>query len=493
MIRLPNTPSLSPTQINAPAADPAAVGASAQALGTLARGIAAVAEPFAEHANRIQSIENARMESEARQQWARGLADLQLDLANEFDPAARLSKTQTFLDSIGGSFDTMDVSPEVRARLASQFSEFATREEIRAAADAAKLAETRAAQAFQNEYRTALARNDTDGARAALDTVSPFLSPEEQTSYAQEIDRTAALDVTSATVTLDPFGSLERLADPDAFLAENPGLVAADIPRLQRAAEQAIQDRRSDELDLLEAAHLAGQLTPDMITATEFLSEKDKAKLTHGLANPDALASPESHSQAWDALFTLRDAFADPSVTDAEYADLWNSTRADVLSLIPEAAQSDIKEELRYLGTPRRRNVSPSTTSDAVQSPDTGRTTIPTDVRREHATLAAQRIKQSFDLGHLGSVVDKNSPAYRDAYNRFEDARVAVKRYLAENPDADWPTVRKFIDAELGRAIEAADTVLIPSAPPAVTFDADLDRVLNPDPNNTPSVLPPRQ
>jgi hypothetical protein len=466
MIRLPDIPGLQGSPINAPGASAQAMGASGVALGKLASSINQVSEYFHGVAVDVQKVENARQLSEKRFALAKEYSDLTLDLQKEPDPATRLERVQGWVESKRGMLDGEDVPPALRDSLRTYFDDFASRAVIHQAQDSANLELKRGKLAFQNEIDAAIANQDMAGLEVALDTAQSagVILPEERDPFIADFQRTVtgtdldlALEEEPALVAAD----LER----EDFLSRHPGLTPADLPRLKRAADGAMQRKRSEEMDLIEAALIEGKLNPEDLEATTYLTPKDVARAKAAMAD---LRPPDTskHSQAWDHLFKLREAFQNPAVTDEDYAKVWNDTRSGILDLLPPAFQGDLRQELSYRSPANRMQGQPDARPDAAA--------------KDYATLATSRIKKAFDDGLLGDVTDPKSPAARAAYTRMEDARADVIRFIKQNPNASFPEIREFTTKALGGTLDDGDDegLLIPAAPAPVSFDTRLNNLL---------------
>lgn len=482
MIRLPEIPGLQPTQINAPQVNPRAAAAPAQQLGTLAESIAGVSQQFHDHAVQLQKIENARVLSEKRQQLAQGYADFQLDLQKDPDPSSRIQKTRDWLANAKGSMDAENLPPAVRDELTGHFDNFASTAVIRQAEDSARLGIQRAKATFQNEIETAFRTQDRASLDQALATAESagVILPEEKDKFHANFDRETTGTVLDLAISQEPDLVLEDITRPD-FFSRNPGLGPDDIPRLQSAARSSMQRKRSEELDLIEAALTDGKLAPTDLEATRYLTPGDLAKIKASMAETRP-PSPTAHSKAWDELFALRDSYKNPAVSDADYAAKWNDTRTRVLELLPPAYQGDLKQELSYR-SPANRSAKADDLPDAQA--------------KDFATLASQRIKNAYDTGLLGDITDPKSESAKRAFTRWEDARAKVIQFIKRNPEATFDDIRQATTKALGSTLDDSpdDAPLIPAAPAPVSFDTRLNRALGlPEgPGNaSTALLPPR-
>jgi hypothetical protein len=103
-VRVTEIPGFQGQAINAPTMNPNAAGAQGAALGDFAKNIAAVGGDLGAMADKIQSVENARRESEIQNSWTTQLSDLQTKLQNA-SPQERLEKTNELLSKLQLSYD----------------------------------------------------------------------------------------------------------------------------------------------------------------------------------------------------------------------------------------------------------------------------------------------------------------------------------------------------------------------------------------------------
>jgi hypothetical protein len=466
MIRIPNIPDLQGSAINAPPANARAMGASGEALGRVAQGIADVSEAFHQTALRIQKIENARELSERRFKLAEDYSAMSIELQKDPEPESRLNRMRAFLDQRRGSLESEDMAPALRDAMKMHFEDFASRAVIRQAEESANLSVQRGKLAFQNEIAAAMANQDRAGLEMALDTAQEagVILPEERDPFISDFERSVTGTHLDMGIEADPEMVLFDIEKP-GFLERNPGLTEADLPRLKSAANSSIQRKRAEEMDMIEAALIEGKLTPQDLESAVYLTPKDRARAKAALSDsrpPDT----SKHSKAWDHLFKLRDEFNNPAVSNEEYAAKWNDARSNILDLLPPAFQGDLKQELSYRSPANRSLGAADSRPDAAA--------------RDYATLATSRIKKAFDDGLLGDVTDPKSAEAKAAFTRMEDARAAVIRFIKQNPQATFPEIREFTTKALGGALDDGDDggLLIPAGPPPVSFDTRLNDLL---------------
>lgn len=444
MIRLPEIPGLQASPINAPQVRPGAAALPAVALGDLAKELSGVSEHFHEHAVNLQKIDNARRISEIRQQFVTELAQNDVDLQREPDPARRIQKTREFIDSAKVRIlDNADLPPAARDQLTADFTETANRAFIGQIQDSARLTTKRAALALENEINAAKRTGDRQLFTKAINTGTEagVIVPEQIERLSQDFDRSLASQTLDLAIQDDPALVLQDIERPD-FFQRMPGLSQEDVPHIRRAAEQSAQRHRAEQLDLIQEALLQKKLTPADIEAADYLKAEDRAEIRRALER-DAAPTPqplsaEEHGKAWDTLLSLREAFTDPEISDSQYAARFNDTRARVLSVIantPEAFRGDITGELA------RR--SPANRSAEKLLPAVG-----TD-KAELKAIALDRVTRARTAGMFGNVAEDAPPAEREkAYRRAEAIRLQISQHVERNADKiGLPEIESFTDS----------------------------------------------
>lgn len=212
MIRALEIPGLAATQVNQPEASPSVAAAPAAALGSVASAISGVGRTFEGIADRIQSAENARVESEARQTWLQGWGQLQADLTRDPDPASHINRTRDFLQQQRGMLDGPDLAPIVRDRLRLQYDDFATRALNQTTANASQLAVTRARLAMENEIDASLRAGNMAGVERAVETnvANGVLLPEQGQKIRTDAEATIRRNTYLEQAAADPAGFLDQ-------------------------------------------------------------------------------------------------------------------------------------------------------------------------------------------------------------------------------------------------------------------------------------------
>lgn len=455
MIRLPDIPNVIPANPSPGAPSSAAMQARSRGIEDISRGLATVGTSLTSEALRIQQIENARRESEIRQGWQQSLAELNTRLATETDPTRIPQLTEDLIANLAPSLEDDSLPPALRDRLSEQFLNFSTGATIRAGEQASRLAITRARAAFENETTHAIKNHDRPGLEAAIATATDGfgLLPEHGEKIRDDFERAVELDLIDLAATELPDQILEY--DTDDFQRVYPHLDRQDLRRAQANARREIQAQRSDEIDALEAALHTGRLREADVEAAQRLSPKDRQAFLKSLRATQPL-DLSRHPEAWESLFALREAYTNPTVTDEAYAAQWNDARINVLSMLPESHQGDLKQELSYRSPANRR------TGTESGSPATGSGV------REYNTIARQRLGR----------------ALRDEIitpGQYEDIQAEMSRWTRTNPAASWEDLRNWVDTRLGVSTEDSPAFMMPPAPPVAPGmnPADIQRALD--------------
>jgi hypothetical protein len=264
-------PQLESTRVGMPQADARAAAAPARALGQLAQGIAAIAEPFAQHAEQIQKFEDARIESETLNRWAQESAQHQLDLDQDPDPQSRITKTRDFLTRQKSEMEGIEMTPAVRQRLTLRFGDYATGTITKTGANAALLERRRATDALDARMRGAFEYNNAgeleDVLRTGMETnlILPGEADKHRTEFRKKQENDAVLT--------------EIRADPGGYLEKNK---AGTVPD---GVEPAVYFKRRDlarELLREETAETSGNLM-DVIVAGKITTPEQVENLAGNL------------------------------------------------------------------------------------------------------------------------------------------------------------------------------------------------------------------
>ncbi|WP_396190608.1 hypothetical protein [Flavobacterium sp.] len=468
MIRLPQ---LSPTSLGNPAAPTPDVSSG---TNQIANAIGQVSGAFVKISHDIARADNARKKSEFRQTLGKNYADLQIQLQTITDPQERLTRTNDFLASQRAAVDNPDFPPVLVEELRTYYDDFATTAQIRSAQDAAELTQTRARKAIQNELEAAKQYNDPVAFQNAVtDYVESGLGlPEDGEALMADFQQSAAESNYLALIQQEPQGALLDLQSED-FSTRNPTIIPSAIPNLQRYAQGLIQDRRAQEIDIIDTAILQGQFKPQDLEAAEYLTPKDRAQILSQQNRKTGPPPTPLHSAAWDKMFALRDQFADLSISDEEYAAAWNDTRLEIYTHIPDDYRGDFTQEFSYRSPANRKGGKPINAS-----PD-----------KDLKSNAQQRIKRAFDSGLFG---EKDS---NKAFDHFQKLNIHLNNWMEANPDKPWPEVQSYTQTLISGTFTDADALLIPLAPAPISFDDRLNNALGlppGPPGADTALLPPK-
>jgi GH24 family phage-related lysozyme (muramidase) len=245
------------TALNAPAVSTEAAAAPARALGAIAGAIGQTADQFTALGQNLARIDNARMESEAREKLTEAYAALQIDLQTETDPQARIDKTNAFLAQQEGALIPNSAPPVVREKIGNYLAEFSSRAKVTAAQEAAQLTVRRATLALGNRVDAAYETLDPREHRLALDTAADagVLLPEQR----------AVEEARFAKAVADRQTTTAILADPEDWLTHNPapaeGQPPAEWEKYKAIAVRAFREETAETTDQIHDAIALGNIT----------------------------------------------------------------------------------------------------------------------------------------------------------------------------------------------------------------------------------------
>lgn len=257
MIRLPDTPLIRSTGINAPGVSADAAAAPARALQNVAGAIGNTAAQFVKLGNDLARVDNARKLSETRQRLASEYAKFQIDLQNETDPQARITKTEQFLASQKNSLSDNSYPPELREQLDTHFTDYSTRAKITGAQDAASLTRKRASLAFENELDAAAQSLDRDRFYTALDTADAALGllPEQRQQMEREFEDNIRKQETTNAILADPLEWLNNNPEP------TEGQSLAEFTQFKDMANRQQAKENAEDSDTIKDLIVSGDIT----------------------------------------------------------------------------------------------------------------------------------------------------------------------------------------------------------------------------------------
>jgi hypothetical protein len=246
-IRLPDTPQLQHTPINAPQANPGVAALPGKALGETATAIAGVAEEFHQGALQVQKLENARQESEMRHGLAEDYAHLQIELQKDPEPASRIERTRAFFDENKGRLSDPNLPPAVQHSLGQHFDRFASSAMIRQGQESSKLAIQRATLALDTEFKAAIEARNPEGVQLAIQTAldSGAILPEHAEKMEQEAGKQFSFRDIRDQADESPLETWKAFQSGEVG-KEHPHLDQESMDRLERYSEQKANEFRGD-------------------------------------------------------------------------------------------------------------------------------------------------------------------------------------------------------------------------------------------------------
>jgi hypothetical protein len=478
MIRALEIPNLQGQSVAAPQVSAQAATAPARGLGDVAAGIARLGEPFAEMAERTQRAENARLELETRSGWNRQLADLNLQLQKEDDPAQFTQRTDALLSQLKGGIDP-SLPPVVRDRLTLEYLEFADRAMISAGAEAARLSQKRTRLAVENDALLAAETGNRDLYMKTRETASEIMLPEEITRMDREFTSRDLYQQLAKRIEAEPATMeswLEDTESPEARAAVEQ-LGPENLDRLRRHAHQAANKERAELWDgLLNQALNDG---PDRV----ILSKDELRRLSE-----EGSITPEQRASYLNAYHSETPPPFDPHLyneafgTIAQYDPANDPTGSTLAQLrgslatlpLPRESVAELRDRLNERANP--------------QNPTTHK------LSGDFAKLT----DESFNAGRFGNwfsytdhdddprTIEKKVIEPRDygralaTKRRFTDSWDAYLRNQGE--DLDPLKAQETYDQLFERIVldqdDPAAAPLIPAAPPSLDFGQDVDRLL---------------
>ena len=260
-IPLVQIPGLTGTRLNMTTPSAGALGATGAALGDVAQGIAAVGGALGKHADRVQSMENAYQESEARQGIAKEMSDLDIALATNNDPSSYKAALEKTLQRTEQYTNSENLSPLVRQRMQLYHGDVAAQAQIKIAERAASMTAKRASLALSNELETAMTHGDEAAFRSAGGRLveGGLMLPEQLDAAQQKFNQAKAFGDVRKEIEFDPQSAKEKL-DSDAYQEQYPDLTPEDVDRLKRYAEQKQNSNTSDNWEAITEASINGTI-----------------------------------------------------------------------------------------------------------------------------------------------------------------------------------------------------------------------------------------
>lgn len=442
-MNLPPISYLMQGQVQAPTPSNNAAMAPARAQAALGEALGEVADLAADVGTRIRQTEEAGKRTEFFAGIEQEAAAFNNSLLTRSDYTEWGGEFQTLATEWRNRASEMGLSPEGRRVLDAQLLDFSGRRQIQLETTAAlkrvEDGKVRVAASLQANA----ARGDLEGVERDLGELPNLgFSPAEREQIETETMRQFTVGELERQIEEDPTPFVKVL--PEQY----PDLSNADRRRLESLAKNQVQEYREGEFSALEAMLLEGTLEENNIDSARYLTDKDRAEFRRGIDNTTP-PKKEVFLSAWRLTDNLREARQDPSISQEQYRELFNETRAKVIGSIPPNYQGDLKKELGYL-SPAGRDPSAPRDQSAI---------TPEDLN----ALARGQINRALDAAVFGKVGEDATPQEKEAaYRRAEDLRIEAKRYIGTKKEMLPGEVRSFVDSMIsgGKTTTAAKTLL---------------------------------
>lgn len=449
----------------APMLDTNAAEAGARALQQVGGAIAAMGKDGMELAGRLQAMDDTKKESDLFLQFNEQAAQFSNSLLTRQDIDQWIPDWKQQVQGFKQQVNDAGLSPAAKARMELRLAEWSTSRSIQFEKLAALQKIEGAKGSLMNLGSHAAARGDRDGVNMAIGMAKEAgLRPDEVERLALSWEQQMQRSDMAEAIRENPVEWEQKLSDPK-WIESQPWATEADRVRGLELARGAQQANRSAEIDMLKQALDAGVLQQADIEATTWLSDLDRKQWTQALQKTDPPSS-ETHSKAWDILFKQRDAFADPKVSDEEYAKMWNDNRTAIQALVPSKYQGDINSELHYRSPANRK---------AVRSNPPGY-----EDSREIVTNGYSKINRALKAGVFGSISEGATRAEKEAaYDKEARLKFQYRQIISANPNISIGEAQKIADDLISGEVAA-------SAPPIMDtfFDGSEGMLL-------PMLLPP--
>jgi hypothetical protein len=413
-----------------------AAGAPWAAMAGVGGDISQLGDKAMDFLVKQQRVKNVQMANEMEMAAAEMFGQFENEMRTNPNPDQWTGQWSQRLEDFQKQFVPDNLAPEQKAMIGERYSNFATRTTLQVAEMATVTGIGQARLTGENRRNQAIRLGDYDAGLESLemDKEAGLLSLPEFEAKLAEFDRQFETESVNGLVEEDPMVTLSELQEKneDGTWKNFTGLEPHDRKRAISQAEAQIQEYRQQEMDLLDLALDSGTLQPKDIEAANYLSETDRKRWAQALEASDPPSS-EVHSQAWDILFENRERFADPSLTDAEYAKQWNDMRSKMASLIPKQYAGDINQELSYRSPANRK---------AVRSNPPGY-----NDPQELKTMGYNQLKRARDAGMFGDISEEADKKTREeAYWKEARYRLDVSKFLKQNRDATAEQIEEFTD-----------------------------------------------
>jgi hypothetical protein len=417
----------------------AAATAPGRAAAQIGQAIEGLGQTGQKIVQQVRAVEDAGKTAEMFAEFNMSAGRFSNELLSREDTGNWAGDWQNELGDYKRQIDESDLSPQAKAaalnRLTTWGSDRAVSFEKQALLKGVELGKTRLGTAVAGYTNN----GDFSSARDEIENAPPeLLSSADKERSLQNIDQTEFQYNLMRDAEDSPSATLERLEDPDEFLASHPEATIDGVNKAKSKALSVQEERRQEQNEQLDGMQMRGLLTEQEVDRAEYLSDKDKQIRKQALRD-NKPPSNEQTVKAWEATDTLRKARQDPSIGNEEYRKIYNEAKMTVLSLMPLNYQGEIRKELGYLSPAGRDPSMPQN-----EGP------ITKDDLRE---VAWGQIKRSLDENQFGDISEDASKDDREkAFRGAEDARLAAKKFIASvdpsDPDAT-EKVRAYVDSQI--------------------------------------------
>lgn len=254
-------PALQSTPLNQATPSAQALAGPAQSFGDVARGIAQVGNAFAAQAERVQKLENARLESEARTSITAELSDFEQRMANATDPGMMLPELEKTIERTSAIADNPNLPPVVRDRLLLWHNETASRAKLSTASNAGRLSLKRAGLALQNELDMSVQQGDDAAFEDVLNRgmEAGLLLPEEAQEKRMKFSQTQTYNSLAQEAQADPQAFLDSINTPE-FSERAQNLTETNKSQLVRWATKLSNEQKAQTWEQIQIASLEGRI-----------------------------------------------------------------------------------------------------------------------------------------------------------------------------------------------------------------------------------------
>jgi len=454
MIRLDDAlvpPPLQSTRLGMPQASPEAAMAPARALGDLAQGISAIAQPFQEHAARVQQMEDTRLSTLKQTAYEEGYAKHLQESQSIANPAERLkANTQWLADNRP---DTSELSPPAAADLNARLDQTASHYRIQAGADAMRASQAGMVQAVSQRLQAKIAAGDRQGvtAVAQLARAQGVATESEARQMEEHGEKQIHVETLDQRLVHDPEGVIQELQQKgsDGIYKNDTPLAEPERARLLAKANLQVQALRGTDFQRALFLIDQGKATNGMLEQPGTrLTPEDRSALIAYNTHPDAPVSVDGPSRSWSTIENLHRQFLDPALPSAGYARTYNDAQAALLPTIPRNLRPTFQQTLDYLAPGNRES-----------NPARLETVTPQDLEM----AATFQLNRKLNSGAFGNIANGSDQEKANAQQQFLQNRASLISDIRSNRLTSLPDVGKSVDDISRNAAAAAFAKLSPT------------------------------